>query len=509
MSLLAQVWLRSMNALAEKSSVLYTVITSIFAIIGYGYVFIFPILTVSSLGLLIDTALTKSPMQWGLNDWLASVAMLLTGAACAWISSKIIKIKPDLPAGKPLLAKDFPALFDRITEICTSFGAPEIHHVKLTPHFRIEIIRTPVGGFPFKHSNTLLIGLPVMSSTSPLQLKLLLARQIGHLALARKSLARKLIYLQHTLKAYKHVYGRSWQPETILLRLFFCWYSPFFNLTSTKIAQLESIHKDACMLEITPSDSVAAVIIDFHIKKLFIKTRFWPALNNSAFKLENPPYLPYANIKNFIEKNLDQNIIKLMFEEEFDHEIELDSKIPNLKSRLHAIGYDEFIASDDITDYAIDYFFENQANDICKQLDNVWSLKNKKIWAEKYNQGIEEKKQLAEMRNQITKSLLSDEEILEYIRLIDKYVSPEKTLPLYKEIVTTNPQDGDLCLDLGRILLKANDSSGINLLKTSMAVNPNYTVECCNQIVEYLVNHGDNKEAQNYRRIILEYQADN
>lgn len=272
--------------------------------------------------------------------------------------------------------------------------------------------------------------------------------------------------------------------------------------------RLESYRKDSCMLEITPSENAAAIVADFHIKKLFMETRFWPELNNSAYKMEAPPYFPHACMSRFIKNELGTDKIKLMYEAEIDRELEIDSKIPSLKSRLDAMGYDELIPIDENAETAARYFFEARTEDIYKQLDNIWYLKNKKIWDQKYNQGLQEKKQLKLMHGQVAKSLLSDTEVKEYLLLIEKYVDPEKTLSLYKGIVSTNPQDSDLCLDLGRLLLEANDSSGISVLKISMNQNPDHTIECCNHIVEYLVKHDNTKEAQHYRRIILEHKAE-
>jgi hypothetical protein len=497
-----------MNALADRYTALYYSIIWLFAAIGYGYVFIFPILTILSLGLIINAVTTKSPLQWELNDWTVSIVALLVGVIATWISSKIIKIKPDLPTGKPLDEKGFPTLLGRISEVCSSFDAPEIHHVKLTPHFRIEITRTPTSGFPLKYTNTLLIGLPVMSCTSPLQFKLLLARHIGYLAQAKTGFNKKINYLRHILKIYNHTYGRSWKPDTILLRLFYSWYVPFFNLTAIPMERIESYNKDKCMLEVAPSDNIAAAITDFHIKKLFMETRFWPELNNSAYKLENPPYFPYASMSRYIAKELNADNIRFLYETEIARDIEIDSNIPSLKDRLFAIGYDELIAADESTDTAANYFFGESTGDIYKQFDNVWYLKNKKTWNQKYSQSLQEKEQLKLMRGQLTKSLLSDTEMKEYLQLIERYIAPERALPLYKEIINTNPQDSDLCFDLGRFLLNADDSSGINVLKTSMEQNPAHTVDCCNHIVEYLVKHGDAKEAQHYRHVSLEHQAE-
>ena len=103
--------------------------------------------------------------------------------------------------------------------------------------------------------------------------------------------------------------------------------------------------------------------------------------------------------------------------------------------------------------------------------------------------------------------MLSNTEAREYLLLIDKYIDAKKALPLFKEIVKTNFMDADVCYELGRLLLEADDASGVDALKIAMDTDPNKTTDSCHHIVSYMAKHGHVQEAQHYRRMILEHEA--
>ena len=134
------------------------------------------------------------------------MSLLAIAGLAGWTSIAISRLRPELPPGKPLLPNDFPTLINRIYELRTTYNSPDIEHIRLTTRFDIDLDRTPASGFPLRFTNTLLIGLPVMSCMSPLHLKLLLARQIGHLALSRKQSNHRIIHLRHVWQQYARLY---------------------------------------------------------------------------------------------------------------------------------------------------------------------------------------------------------------------------------------------------------------------------------------------------------------
>ena len=140
-------------------------------------------------------------------------------------------------------------------------------------------------------------------------------------------------------------------------------------------------------------------------------------------------------------------------------------------------------------------------------MDNIWYLKNKAIWSRRYQQGINEKKQLKHLRDQAAKALLSNEEAHRYILLLQKYLDLDVSRPLLHEILKTNSHDPQVCFEIGHLLLKANDGQGVDALNLAMEMSVELTVECCRQIVKYMIHSGDMNQAQIYRRRILTYQV--
>lgn len=509
MRFLTQPWLRLLDAMANKSMAAYYIFVWLLTIIGYGFVFIFPLLTVIAITYIIKSSISSSPLTWGTDQWIPILTMLVIGSASAWISLKIFRIKPDLPAGKPMEADAFPRLFEFIHEYQEAYNAPKYHNVKLIPEFEIKIIRTPVCGFPVKYKNTLLIGLPILLGLSELHFKILLARQIGYLAQTRSHLSRHIVYIRDILNIYKRIYSSSWKPETILLRLFYSWYSPFYSVCTRTMVRFQAYIKDSCMQDIAPSEVIAEAMAVYHVKKLYIETIFWPQLLNAAYDMENPPYLPNQSTSRMIEENLDQERIQSLVESELLKETETGSVIPSLKCRLQELGYDSLYISDQYIGTNAKDLLGDQLITISKQMDNIWYLKNKKEWMMKYQIGAEEKEKLNSMIQQASHGSFTNRDINTYLSLIKKYVDPDQALSLYKVIIEKYELDGDVYYELGKALIKADDALGPPALDAAMKKQPALTVECCNYIVEYMVRHGDNAQAQTYRRLILEFKAEN
>ena len=500
-----------MATLAHVSKRLYYSFLWLLAFLAAGYLLLFPLMAFLAAGWLAMLVYFENPMFWQYQHWLLAAGLLTTAVYTGWVSFALLKVRLELPAGKPLDDKLFPVLADRIHELCTTYQSPEFTNVKLTTRFRIELIRTPTSGFPARFTNTLLIGLPVMCCLSPLQFKLLLARQVGHLSTQYRSFSRQLVHLRSIWNSYAQHYAQSWRLDTLPLRLFFSWYAPFFNLSTIAAVRFEAFDKDRLMLAITTPARAAEALAIFEIKKRYLSTDFWPKLNDAAYTSATPPYLPYSAMPAIMEKDIDHNAdyAQRCYEGSVNREVIITSELPNLMKRLTAIGHEDFIMPEPRTETAANHFFDEHLGELLKQMDNIWFLKNKAIWSRRYKQGVEEKRRLKLLRDQAAQALLSNAEAREYLLLIDKYIDAKKALPLFKEIVKTNSMDADVCYELGRLLLEADDASGIEALKIAMDSAPEKTVDSCQHLVNYMARHGHVQEAQHYRRMILEHQANN
>ncbi len=500
-------WIRRMDAMANASPALYYLFAWLLAAIGYGYLMLFPILAGFAVAFVGYMAIQASPVHWSPTEWIIALVSLGIAALAAWTARAIALTRPDLPAGRPMTKADFPLLVNHIKQLAATYNAPALDQIKLTTRFDIEIIQSPVHGFPSSFNHTLLIGLPVMSCMSPMQLKLLLAREIGHLALCRRQYNRRIIYLRSVWRHYAQEYSHDWKPDTLLLRLFFCWYAPFYSLSTEAAVTFEEFVKDKCMLDITPIEHAAETIAVFEIKKRFIENEFWPELNNMAYLQPRPSWLPYSCMDAKITEKLDKEKAQAYYNSESGQYSAENEDKSLLHQRMQRFGQDEFIIPAPRPESAATHFFGNSLKQIQQQMDNIWYLKNKAIWSMRYKQGITEKKQLQQLREQAAKALLSNEEAHRYVLLLQKYLEPDKSRPLLHEILKTNSHDPHVCFEIGHLLLKANDEQGVDALNLAMEMSTELTVECCQQIVKYMVHTGDMNQAQTYRRKILTYQV--
>jgi len=497
-----------MDALADSVPALYYPLTSLFAAVGFGYLALFPVFAAFSLAFIGYIAWKTPVFEWTAAEWILSLGLLVIAGLASWTSAAIIRLRPELPPGKPLLSGDFPTLLNRINELCSTFNSPYIEHIRLTTRFDIELVRTPASGFPLRFTNTLLIGLPVMSCISPLHLKLLLARQIGHLALSRKQPNRRIIYLRHVWQQYANLYARDWRADTVLLRIFVVPFTALFVTSTHAMMRLETFVRDHCLLDITPAEKAAEAIAIYEIKKRFVDEEFWPALNDKAYTHANPPYLPYTEMDNIMSRKLNERNARIYFEKETSRTVATGDEKPGLRQRLARLQHDDLTIPGHRTDNAAHHFFGQSLGVIQKQLDNVWYLQNKTVWSNRYKQGMSEKQQLRNLREQAAKALLSNAEARLYLQLLNKYVAPDKALPLCYEVLKTNSLDAGVCFEVGRILLAANDARGIEALNMAMDISSSLTVDCCQHIIKYMVGKGDMRDAQRYRRMILAHQVE-
>ncbi len=501
-------WMKRMDAMANGYPGLYYLTAWLLAVIGYGYLILFPLLVVTPIAYTGYRIAQVTPVQWSGQDWLIALVLLVISALAAWTTRAIATTRPELPAGKPLTANDYPALNRYIKQLETTYDAPALHQIKLTARFGIEIIQSPVHGFPASYHYTLLIGLPVMLCMSEPHLKLLLAREIGHLAVSRKRYNRRIVYLRSVWQQYALEYSHDWKPETLLLRLFFSWYAPLFSATTASAVILEEFIKDSCMLDVAAADKAAEAIAVFAIKQRFIDREFWPELNDMAYTQPRPGWLPYSTMDSKLAQKLDREKIQAYYNDETGQYAATDMDTTLLHQRMKQLGQDEFVIPAAQGESAATHFLGESLEQVQSQMDNIWYLKNKEIWRKRYQQGINEKKQLKQLRERAAQALLSNEEAHHYVLLLQKYIEPQKSRPLLYEILKTNSHDPYVCFEVGCLLLKSSDGHGVDALEIAMDMTDDLTVECCQQIVKYMVDIGDMNKAQIYRRKILTHQVE-
>jgi len=491
----------------ERHPRAYQIFLTCTALIGYTFIFGLPILGSLLLALIPNQIISAA-------DYISvSVIFIELGIVIIAfsLSAALYQLKIALPAGRPLSDAEAPKLFALIKELNKELLSqkfqPRIQHVKISQHYEITTHRTPTNGFPLFFTNTLVIGLPLLQSHSPKQIKTLISREIIHLSGSRLRLSSWLFFAGKYWQQYNNALKKQVITPNIFLLFFFSWYAPLYKLFAQEVENIETHFVDDAIAKNSGLKNIADTLAHNYIVRKFLYQSFWPHLNNKAYRHKTPPYLPYSSL----ERNLKSELDSLTSQSWLDS-ITLDrdesQRSPDLLARLKKLNVTQPSLPEHHQVSAAQYFLSDTLAKLIKQMDKLWLVSNQFTWQKKYQKGQTEITELKELGIQAKQSLLSDDRMWDYIQLIKRYIDKGEAIKLYKQILQMDTRDARISFEIGRTLLDHMDSDGIDALEATIKNEPGYTLMVCQILTRYYTRTGDNRSAQTCRRRALAYQVD-
>ena len=488
---------------ADRHPHIYTVFLVLAALAGYGVLFMFPAALIT-LAVVIPGTIIEAQNKL---DVIMVLSLIASSVFVAWMSWYLFKLRLALPAGRPLKNEEAPLLFELIQEIRNEYGAPVVHTVRIVQDYHLEIVKTPMNGFPVAFTHTLLIGLPLIQSMSARQLNLAIRREVAHLARNYRRISGWAFHLRRIWCQYRDTHQSGWHPAGIIMRSFFCWYAPLFRLVSQAANREEIFYADQVVNAGDRNFIFIDMLITQSIHKRYLDEKFWPRLLNTAYKHPSPPYLPYASIEKNLRTELNnetaQQLLDAAMSEHSNH-----GGIPALRQRLHRLGIQTVMRPDTDMHSATRFFTESSLDLIVRQLDHIWVRSRRYEWQQKYRTGQLEQNKLKELQVQARQGLLTNNRAWEYIQLIKKYLDDQQALDQYKEVLKIDLDDARINYDIGKTLLDHKDAQGIEALENAFGKDAGYTVMACQLTTDYFVRTGNKRSAQAYRRKALAYQVE-
>lgn len=487
----------------ERHVTLYFISLTALSLLGYIYVFIFPLITLYIASVLPRLIISTSSYI----DVVYIIVAISIASFSGWMSFQVFKIRPHKPSGRPLSPDETPRLIKLINEIQKEHKTGKIHEIKITDKFEIKIIRTSIYGYPVLFTNTLLIGLPLLQCLSNEQFKIALIRELSHLRKRFFRITSWFYFLRQYWCQYKLAYQNSWKIPHAIMRIFFSWYAPVYNILSQGAARKEKLYTDIYTLGSVDKVTLVEMISIIGISQHYLENNFWPHLYNKAYKHKAPPYLPYASIEQNIKSRIDNKISQTWIDQAMNSK-QPPSDEPGFHQRLTNLDLQRVLLPHPVMQSACRFYLQDTLDTITHQMDTVWFMTHKFEWQNKYKTGQQEQRELKELGSQILSGFISDENAWIYIQLVKKYMEPADQIPLFKNLLKIHTEDARIRFHIGKTLLKNSDSTGLAALESAMEQDPNYTVVACQLITKYCVSTGDSKSAQAFRRKALAYQVD-
>jgi|GEM_PF-2461160 len=473
---------------------------------GYTFIFSFPIIAVLLFAFIPKQIIMASDLI-SVSVIFIEIAIVLIAAS---LSMTLYQLKTILPSGRPLERQETPKLYALIDELTQQFAShrlqPKIQQIKISQNFEIRTVRTPRNGFPILFTNTLIIGLPLLLSHTPKQLKTLISREVIHLAGARSRLSSWLCFSGSYWEQYNFALKKQVKSPNIFLLFFFAWFSPLYALLAQGARKIEHYYIDRQLAAVIGKEELSDSLVQSYISNKYLNDVFWPHLNNKAYKHKTPPYLPHASIERNIKSKLDDHSRQSWLDSALC-EVSESASEPSLSNRLKKLDISNPPLPDSLHMTAAEFFLRDTLPTLIQQMDKIWSFSNQFIWQKKYIKGQEEMNELKELGIQAQQGLLTDQRIWDYIQLIKRYMDEQEAARLYKEILKLETGDARISFEIGRTLLEQMDNDGIEALEQTMRQEAGYTVMACHLLTRHYSRIGDNRSAQSCRRRALAYQV--
>lgn len=398
---------------ATRHRLIYLILISLFALIGYLYLFLFPAGVVMAVRFLIDAIPKAATTQ----DWEKIGAMISVALLCSATCLHILRLRQTPSTGIPLEREQAPELFKLVDSIGKHFGHRKILQVRLSDDFQVDIRKSPVLGFPLWFSHTLIIGLPLLQTVAPKHFRCELARRIAQHARRGHHITHRIFLARRLWNTYLGILNSQPRFGDQLLRWFFQLYTPLFDALSLPATRWNELAADSVILDFINDNDVFETIKVTTINSLFLTTHYWPkvrkmALNGGEMRLE-----PFAKLERLVRPTLQNIDGRKWLEDLRDAGLDPESPLPDFRQRMHNIGHTKIRDIPHLTATAAGLYLKDSHDVVVPAVDALWQTTTLPAWRADYEarrENIDTIRALSEMSHH---GRLSLREIWRYARL--------------------------------------------------------------------------------------------
>ncbi len=323
------------RSLADSRPRLYLLLLTVFALIGYAWLLLFPGLVFAGISGIYHALFAAEHIAGS-----RLVAWLVTAGAAGLVCYRLYRFRPQPPEGRELDRFGHSALFKLAADQSRHYCSLGIDRIVLSGDFDVSIRKTPLCALPVWSRNTLMIGLPLMLALSDTQLECVLARRIGQFSRRYNRLVNWLYQLRDIWPAYceqADSTGFGYQPAA----WFFRGYAPLYRMLSVPAARMDELDADTYAMELFSDVEVLDAITTQAVCRQYLAQRYWPVASklaaNDCAVLERL----HAGIPAVLRAGLTRETINTWLRNTLSAGEHSRDSMPSLAQRVDNIGFGE------------------------------------------------------------------------------------------------------------------------------------------------------------------------
>ena len=349
----------------------YIGMVTLAALIGYGYLLLFP------LGVVLGSYQLYLTLQLPFDNHMLAmtISWLSVVLFCAGITHGIATIKLKEPEGIALAKENAQLIFNKVEEIEESIKWPKIDNIILSRRFELNIIKTPRWYAPFWSKSTLVIGYPYLQTLSSEYFDCALTRKIQQYAKGKNLLINWLSFLRVTWTQYPAAFKARNKVGDQLSYWFFRFYSWAYRHFALYATQVDELHADALALKQLNDRDLFRAIEAIRLIQKFLNEHYWPKLSNALLQASTSPekikpyeHLPRTAAQMMKSDKVDQwlKILTLEDESEGSHE-------PSFQERMDMMGYTKMCPLKPYEKTAAEYYFGPANPKLVTHMNKLWT----------------------------------------------------------------------------------------------------------------------------------------
>ncbi len=359
--------------LKEKFPRLSFSLSVLAASIGVLFLLMFPYLLLTLPSALYDAAATATDLQ----GWIDAIILFFLIILAGGFSWAIYKLKFSLPTGLEITKEKFPHLLKLIEELQAEFNQPKIDRIILRDKYEICVLKTPRSQMPFLNTQTLIIGLPVLLTMSPLYFRALLARRIGQLSTQHTPVTTRLYFLSDIWAQFNVSCKHSKNGFTKALGYFFQVYTPFYQTLLMPLLQEEELEADSYGMDLINDRDMVECLVYEDVVRQFLKNKFWPKIYHMAKRSKTPEFMPFSQMTKVVKAGITDDEISETIQASLRVEVNNPAPMPSLTKRLNHLGHANPLPPKRLSTTAAEDYLGSALEKIIPLFDKRWLTKTK------------------------------------------------------------------------------------------------------------------------------------
>jgi Zn-dependent protease with chaperone function len=428
-----------------------------------------------------------------------------------WMIGRALWVKVPSPRGLRIEREDAPRLFELVDEIRAAVGAPRVHDIHLTDDYNAGMLQSPRLGVFGWHRNVLLLGLPLLESLTPVQLRAVIGHELGHLSRQHSRLSIWIYRVRQTWDRLLEQLESRGSRLAFLFTGFFRWYSPHFSAASFVLVRADEFVADACAARVAGTVAAREALGRIELVNRHAGRVVWPALAAEVDREPRPVPGRFLEAAQSLRGALAADTARTDLDEALARATDYHDTHPAFAERLRALAVSQNVPDDTGEEYlarvcrgaspesAAQRYLGAGLQALSRQVDALWCATVARQWAERHRHRVETGARLEALEARPSESLSEDEAWTRVWSTVDLR-GAEAALPALETYSAGHPGHALAAFLLGRLRLARNDPRGIDDLERAIRLDSDATGTACDLCASFLRGLGRGDEADAWQR---------